>query len=59
MREAGAHAERAHAPATTLLALARTIQQRRDAPPGNPSQTLALRKGLLLLTSSRYTSSYF
>lgn len=40
MREAGGHAERAHAPATTLLALERTIQQRRAVAPGSPSQAL-------------------
>ena len=38
VREAGGHAERAHAPATMLLALERTIQQRRSAAPG---ETLA------------------
>jgi len=41
VREAGAQAERAHAPASTLLALERTIQQRRSAPPGPRSPRAA------------------
>ena len=40
VREAGGHAERAHAPAITLLALERTIQQRRDAAPGSLTEAL-------------------
>ncbi|KAK9838255.1 hypothetical protein WJX81_000460 [Elliptochloris bilobata] len=43
LHEAGGHADRAHAPATTLMVLERTIQQRRSAPVGGkPSWTQRL-----------------